>query len=110
MDVEKEIEAIRREIEKLGGRLTALEHPQIRIKTKTQNTYSGLNGGIQMLLDEGFFETPKALGEIREKLGEKVYHYGKGSISKALSVYFMKRDQKLTRIKEGKAWKYAQRK
>jgi hypothetical protein len=79
------------------------------IKPST-TSYSGLNGGIQMLIDEQYFDTPRSGAEVIQKLKEKGYHYGSAAVLKALANYFMKRDRKLGRLKEGKIWKYAIRK
>lgn len=78
-------------------------------KEKAASDYSGLNGGIQMLIDEQYFESPQSTQNVIKKLNEKGYHYEQAVVAKALANYFMKRDRKLTRIKE-KVWKYAIRK
>lgn len=68
--------------------------------------YSGLVGGVRYLIDEKFFNTPRKLGEIIDKLKENGYFHDSGAVHRTVAVYFVKRDKILTRFKEGKVWKY----
>ena len=108
--IEIELDEIKKILENHETRLAALENDPEKTKKSTETAYSGLNGGINLLISEGFFGSLKPLAEVTEKLKEKGYHYGKGAVSKALANYFMKRDRLLTRAKEGKFWKYVVRK
>ncbi len=68
--------------------------------------YTGLVGGVRYLIDENFFNTPRKLREIFDKLKANGYHYDKSAVQKTISSYFMKRDKILTRFKEENVWKY----
>jgi len=79
-------------------------------KQGSNKNYTGLAGGIRLLIDESFLNQPKFLGEISTELKRQGYHYSVKSISKALLVDFMKKWQLITRLKENKNWKYVLRK
>ena len=79
-------------------------------KSITKENYVGLAGGIRLLIDEGFLNQPKFLNEISTELKRQGYHYSNKSVSKALSIDFMKKWQLITRMKENKNWKYVVRK
>ena len=73
-------------------------------------SYKGLSGGLRLLIEQKFFNEPKALKEVKQELRRESYHYSDAPISKTLSVYFSKNKKILTRIREGKGWKYVLRK
>ena len=73
---------------------------------KVANSYSGLTGGIQKLIDEKYVDMPRRVSEINEELKRNGYHYPAGSVDKILRVDFLKRRNTLTRIKEGGIYKY----
>jgi len=77
---------------------------------KSSDGYDGLSGGIRLLIHNGFFKKPKELKEIFAELKRENYHYSKASISKILARDFVKKAKTLTRIKEGKYFKYVLRK
>jgi len=72
--------------------------------------YSGLKGGMNLLIDNNFFAEPRSLREIDVELKREGYHYLKPSISKKLSVDLTNKQKLLTRIKIEKNWKYVIRK
>jgi hypothetical protein len=72
--------------------------------------FKGLSGGIEYLISKGVLDTPKSVKEIQEELRKEKYHYPYDSVSKLLSVDFMKRQKIVTRIKENNVWKYVVRK
>ena len=106
MDI-AEIEAKLKDHEK---RIADLEDRPKPKKTADQRNHLGVNAGVQLLIDEGFLDTPKSLAEIQAKLKEKAYNHKDGAVATALAKYFMKRDQKLTRTKEDSVYRYAVRK
>jgi len=77
---------------------------------KVTDDYSGLNGGIRLLIQNGFFNELKSLIEVKNELEREGYHYPKASIAKALSINFVRKLKVLTRVKENKIWKYVVRK
>lgn len=78
--------------------------------TGANNNHSGLNGGIRLILEQGFLNQPKSLNEISVELKRLGYHYSVKSLSKALLIDFMKKWQMITRFEESKVWKYVVRK
>lgn len=75
-----------------------------------KDDFSGLNGGIRLLINNDFFSKSKTLKEIINELQRESYHYGKGAIANALSINFTKKQKILTRFKEDKIYKYVIRK
>jgi len=81
-----------------------------KAKPKEQQEFKGLSGGIEYLISKGFLDAPKSVKEIQGELKKEGYHYPYNSINKLLSVDFMEKQKRLTRVKEGKVWKYVLRK
>ncbi len=79
-------------------------------KEVKRKSYSGASGGISLLLDEKFLDSPKSVKEIETEMIRQGYHYPQSTISKLLAVNFMRNSKKITRIKEDKKWKYVIRK
>lgn len=75
-------------------------------KEDLSRDYSGLVGGVRYLVDDKFFNIPRKLGDIIDKLKENGYFHESGAVHRTVAVYFVKRDKILTRFKEGKVWKY----
>ncbi len=100
--------------EKIENRLNLLEgkynSEPVPEKTESKKDYSGLAGGIRLIVDNGFLNLPKNFKEIREELKREGYHYSNVGIMSTLSETFVKNKRVLTRIKEEKMWKYVLRK
>jgi len=100
-------------IKELEKRIETLEKIVLTkddVKERTKN-YSGLRGGLKLLIDNDFFfSSPKNVQEIESELKREGYHYARPSISKALSVDFTYKQKFLSRLKEDKFWKYVIRK
>jgi hypothetical protein len=79
-------------------------------KPNVQTDFKGLTGGINFLISKGFLDSPKSVKEIHEELKSEGYHYPEKSVRKILSIDFMQKHKILTRIQEGKVWKYVLRK
>jgi len=103
-------------IEGLDRRLQEVEKKLARKPTATvaeqggQKSYSGLKGGVTLLMDERFFDVPKSLDETMKQLAVKGYHHQNGAVQAALARDFMKKRRMLTRIKEDDKYKYVVRK
>jgi hypothetical protein len=70
------------------------------------------SGRILVLRDEGFFSTPRTIGEIRDELGAHGWHYPLTSLSGTLmDLVGEKRELRRQRIKHGgkQVWKYSNR-
>lgn len=61
--------------EEQKARLKETEHPDKNKKIKLALKMESLTGRLMMLRDEHFFDTPRTLGEVRDKLAEKGYNY-----------------------------------
>ncbi len=95
-----------REVEKkLDGRTAKATN-----EGEGEKNYSGLKGGITLLMDDHFFDTPKSLDETIKQLAVKGYHHQNGAVQAALARDFMKKKRMLTRIMEESKYKYVIRK
>ncbi len=79
-------------------------------KTVKQKKYSGLAGGIQLLIDNKFLNNPKDVPTIVSELKRETYHYPTESVRTSLSRDFTKKQRILTRILENNKYKYVIRK
>lgn len=108
-------EEVRHAIEELNRRVQKIEEfvgvgKTLKTKAETTKDFKGLQGGINLLLEENFFITPKSKAETRKELAVKGYHHPEGAVQAALARDFMKKKRILTRIKDGKVYKYVIRK
>lgn len=78
------------------------EEPEEKIETETAA------GRILVLKDEGFFKTPKAIGQVREELQAHGWHYPLTSLSGELISSVQKRRLRRQKDKVGnkKLWVY----
>ena len=90
-------------------RIRALENKPQK-KEEPDKNYRGLTGGIELLIDNGFFKEPKTANEVMEELKREGYHHSLAPIANALSVGFTKNKKKLNRVKDKKIWRYVLRK
>lgn len=77
-----------------------------KVKKEKDSDYTGLSGGIRLIIDNKFLNKPKDVSEIVSEMKRENFHYPKESIRKMLSADFTKKKRILTRIKEGKVFKY----
>jgi len=99
-------ESIEKRLDKLEGKpITSAE-----VKQGKKEDFSGLAGGIRLLIKNGFLNTPKDTKEIKTELKRESYHYTDAGISSTLTETFVKNKRVLNRIKEYKKWKYVVRK
>lgn len=104
-EIEKKLEDHENRLKKIEEKIFGEKR-----KPKFSDDFEGLNGGINLLIKNDFLNSPKSLQEINSELKKEGYYYGLAAIAKALSVYFMKEKRILTRVKDGKIWKYVVRK
>lgn len=110
-----DVEQIRKIIERLDdleARVSSLENyvkPLMR-KPAAPRKFEGLSGGINKLIDEGFFDAPRSLKEVIEEMRRLGYYYAVPAISTALSRDFMQRKGILTRTGKRGNWKYVLKK
>jgi hypothetical protein len=103
------------QIKKLVDELAALSHKHALPTEHNGNlqkpdSKKGAAGAISMLIEEGFFNSPKNLKAILEKLKEIGRYYPTGLVS--MNLLNLTRRRIMNRIKEGdnKGWKYIIRK
>lgn len=79
------------------------------ITEEGEASFSGLRGGMRLLVQEGFFKEGRTQGEIFEELKRQGYHYPKTSLPAALQAFLSKRI--LTRVAgDDSQWRYVDRK
>ena len=71
---------------------------------------SGATGGLRVLVDEGYFDGPRQLPEIIERLKQEGRHYSSAAISMGLLNLVKERVLTRFRDKGDKKWKYVIRK
>ena len=104
----KKIEEIDERLKKIEDILFSEQKPLLPSKNK--ENFSGLAGGIRFLIKNEFFNEPKTLKEVIDELKREGYHRSTSGVASTLSVTFTASQKILTRIKEGKTWKYVMRK
>ena len=106
------ISEIKKLLDELGGSLgIKTDHSQITKKTKVDTSSPrGALGAINMLIEEKFFDTPKEISAVIEKLKE-VGHYHK-STAVAMNLLNLTKRRTLNRFKNKKTknWEYVIRK
>lgn len=105
-DIALKIENHEERLKKIEDRLFGTQ----KLELKESTTYEGLSGGIDLLIKQGFLDQLRSVEEIKRELHRLGYIYPRKSINKVTFVDFMKKKQKLTRIRDGSIWKYAKRK
>ena len=95
------IEKMLSDIQKPTSKVTSKPKQQNLPKEKK---YTGLAGSLIDLTSESFFDTPKELKEIREKLKANAVFYPTTNYPDAL--LRLVKNKKLRRLKEDKKWKY----
>lgn len=92
---------------KVETRLARIEEDSKRKNTKDM---SGATGGLRILVDEKYFDNPRQLPEIIERLKQDGRHYSNATIS--MGLLNLVRERILTRFRDKgeKNWKYVIRK
>jgi len=106
---EKTMKDLLERIEKLEARVSSLLEAQRRPSGKPtlgREEFKGLAGGINLMIKNGFLNTPRLVGEIQKELERLGYYHQAGAIRTALNRDFMKKKQILTRIMKDKKWHY----
>lgn len=108
--MKKRAQEIAEQIKKLVDQLAAVAtgkssvgKPLVKATTKAKK---GASGALSILMEEGFFDTPKSLSEIISKLEEIGHWHKKPAI--AMNLLNLTKRRTLNRIKdnETKKWKY----
>ncbi|HJW20478.1 MAG TPA: hypothetical protein VJ571_07985 [Candidatus Nitrosotalea sp.] len=106
---------LEKKLEKILKRLDNLEN---QVFGKTEKTtaktsskqYEGLTGGIQKLIDSGFFKKPVLVTEVNEELNRENYFYSIQSVDTIMRRDLVKRKKILNRVKIDGVWQYVLRK
>ena len=105
-EILKRLEDHERRLRKLEGALA----PEGRTAGPKGKQYKGLVGGIRLLKDNGFFNQPKNVDEVKSELEKEGYYYTFEGVASTLSERFLKGERVLTRHKENDKWRYVVRK
>lgn len=103
--IAKEIVALVNELVELTGSPTMAISSQPK-----QKETKGAVGGLNILIDEGFFDNPQSLTVVIEKLQEMGRHYPKSTV--AMGLLNLTRSRVMVRLKNNKTknWEYVNRK
>ena len=111
----KKVDELVAQIKKLIDELAALSDRRTSssghvTSNKTVPSKKGAAGAISILIEEGFFDSPKRLQSIQEKLKEIGRYYERGLVS--MNLLNLVKRRVLSRQKEGKNknWQYVLRK
>jgi hypothetical protein len=107
MLVDKRIAEIVKEIKKQGKRIDNLEQIIQGKKGKAHLQRKSISGHLMNLKSEGFFNQPKFVKEIVERLAQEGYHYPPNSLTWPLQKAV--RDKILGRVKKQGKWAYCKR-
>ena len=109
--IEKNIE---KKFSLLEKRISRLEKILLQRKTvnniKKSNEYDGLTGGLQLLIDNGFFKKPVLVTEVNEELKREGYYYSIQAVDTIIRRDLVKRKKILNRVKIDDVWQYILRK
>lgn len=107
MSNEKIINAIKKQLEDHEKRITQLEKPLTRKGKGTSAKGTTILDMLAGLKADGFFDQPKLLADIVNKLAEEGYHYPQTSLTKPLQRAV--RGKMLGRVKKEGKWAYCKR-
>ena len=105
-DAQKIAEQIKRLVDQLAG--MSLDRPapgNVPTKVKAQKK-KGATGAITMLIEEGFFDSPKYLSEIMSKLEEIGHWHKRTAVSMNLLNLTKRRIFNRIKDKQKKKWRY----
>jgi hypothetical protein len=80
-----------------------------KVPTRKGKQPDTLTGRVLAVKDEGFFKTQRSLGEVREELGSRGWHYPVTTLSGAMQGLVRQRQLRRERVSDGKKrlWKYS---
>jgi len=106
-EILKLLKDMNKRIKKLEGVLTSSSKPVSIKPSPKKATKKSVSGLIVELIDDGFFDTPKAFGEIADELKRRGYYYPRTSLTLPLQKLLQKRT--LGRISVSGKWAYVKR-
>ena len=103
-----------KKIKKLENRVSKLEKAVFGIVNSSVksnvNQYKGLVGGINLLIENGFFKKPVMVTEVQDELQKEGYYHSIQSTDTRLRRDMVNRKKILTRLKVDGIWQYVIRK
>ncbi|MFA6969459.1 MAG: hypothetical protein WC217_02575 [Candidatus Paceibacterota bacterium] len=105
---DKEFAAVLQRLDKLEKAVFAKE-TKAMASAKGSDAYTGLVGGIRLIIDKGFFDEDRGLSEIRTELAGNGYRYSVQAVHTAIS-RLSKASGPLVAFKENGKKTYAKRK
>lgn len=104
------IELVSELAEQAGVELEGGVPKKIKASQRNKKELSGATGGLRILVEEGYFDNPRQLPEIIERLKQDGRHYSNATIS--MGLLNLVRERILTRFRDQgeKKWKYVIRK
>ena len=83
--------------------------PASKVRTRKGRQPDTLTGRVLAVKEEGFFKTQRSLGEVREALGSRGWHYPVTTLSGAMQGLVRQRQLRRERVSDGKKrlWKYS---
>jgi len=103
----KKIKELELRIEKLEKIILG---SKIKKSTKEVSEYVGLTGGLNLLLDQGFFNKPVLVTEVLDDLKREGYFYSLQAVDTILRRNMVAKKRILTRMKIDGLWQYVIRK
>ena len=111
---EKTLRDILNRLGRLEARVAKLEsqrEPLSKPMTAAEvQSFGGLSGGVNLILKEGFLNTPKSVDDIQKELERRGYYHSFEAIATLLRRDFMKRRQILTSVEKDGKWYYVNKK
>lgn len=101
---------VKKILDNFEGRLKVLERvllKQGKNPLGNEKDTKGIPKGVQEILEEGFFNTPRTVKEAKFELEKKGHFGSEARIDTVIRRDFFKRKKLLTRIKDGSSWKYS---
>jgi len=108
------MEDIKARVDDLEKRVSELEKVQTsrpqKVVRAAKDKYFGPAGGVRMLFDRGFFDTPRDVLEVKTELEKDARRYSFTPLSNAMIRAVSPSKLMLAREKVGGKWKYFTRK
>ena len=103
-----------KKIKKIEERISKLEKAVFGTKSgpdqNKKNQQKGLVGGINLLVDNGFFKKPVLVTEVQDELRKEGYYHSIQATDTILRRDMVNRKKNLSRIKINGVWQYVMRK
>ena len=106
-ELEKKFNILEKRLKKLEKAVFGKEPKD---EQKGSKKYEGLSGGLQQLIDNGFFKKPVLVTEVNDELRREGYFHPIQSVDTTMRRDLVKRKKILNRVKIDGVWQYILRK